>query len=165
MDADEMVESVRIGGLRNIMQKHKQKAKTEAPKVALQEEKPEYNLKEFTLEEAKVLFQEYAVQLSKQKRRGLAAFFSDPLLEVEGSKITFTVGSNIVAQDIEEEKLRLKKYFASKGYLLEEVASKVNAAEITEYKVFTPKQQFDALAKEYPILKDFESRFNLDIDA
>ncbi len=160
-----MVETVRIGGLRNILQKHKQAAQVVKQEVAVQEEKSDYNLKEFTLEEATVLFKEYAANLIKAKKRGLAAFFADPLLAVDGSKVTFTVGSNIVAQGIEEEQRKIKKYFSTKGFLLESIESKVNAAEINEYKVFTPKQQFDALAKEYPILKDFENRFNLDIDA
>ncbi|MBT8326711.1 MAG: hypothetical protein KJP21_03245 [Bacteroidia bacterium] len=147
------------------MQKHKHVEKPTEQKAAVEEEKIDYSLKEFTSEEAIGLFKEYAKELAKQKRKGLAAFFADPLLKADGNTVTFTVGSNIVAQDIDEEKVRLKKYFASKGFQLESIKSKVNATEINEYKVFTPKQQFDALAKEYPILKDFESRFNLDIDA
>jgi hypothetical protein len=78
--------------------------------------------------------------------------------------VRFTVGSKLVAEEIKEERRKLIALFAEKGFDLKAIDCIVNALEVSEYKIFTPKQQFDVLAKEYPILKDFESRFNLDID-
>ena len=41
---------------------------------------------------------------------------------------------------------------------------RVDVKEVEKYKVFTPKQEFDQLATDNPVLKDFEQRFGLDFD-
>ena len=141
--------------------------KARAKEVAATE--PEEIAKEVGLkvpqgEDARTLFKEYAAQLASQKRVSLAAFFADPLLEIIDGVVHFTVGSKLVAEEIKEERHKLNSLFIQKGFDLKAIECIVNAQEISEYKVFTPKQQFDVLAKEFPILKDFESRFNLEID-
>jgi hypothetical protein len=93
----------------------------------------------------------------------LASFFADPLIEVLQNNILFTVGSKMVAEEIKEESRKVKAFFAEKGYLMDNLTCTVNAVEVNEYKLFTPKQQFDDMAKEFPLLIDFESRFSLEI--
>ncbi|MEY2925365.1 MAG: hypothetical protein RLZZ337_1915 [Bacteroidota bacterium] len=119
----------------------------------------------FDTNSAKSFFADYAQELLKQKRRSLASFLADPIIEVRATEVIFTVGSKNVAVELEEETQKFIKVAAEKGWQLTTVSTKVNAAQVSEYKVFTPKQQFDVMAKEYPILKEFESRFNLDFDA
>lgn len=119
----------------------------------------------FDLESAKLFFGEYGKELLATNRRSLSAFLTDPIIEVSDSKVSFTVGSKNVAREIEEETPKLLKRAGEKGWKLTEIECIVNAIKVSEYKVFSPKQQFDVLAKDYPILKEFESRFNLDFDA
>ena len=141
----------------------KARAKEEEAKEEEEIEK-EDGLKDPTKEDALVVFKEFAAKLATKKRVSLASFFADPLLEMKDGVVHFTVGSKLVAEEIKEERRKLIGLFAEKGFDLKAVECIVNAQEISEYKVFTPKQQFDVLAKEFPILKDFESRFNLEID-
>ena len=123
------------------------------------------SLKDLTIEEAKRLFLSYAKELNTQKRTSLAAFLADPLLTMrENNTVVFTVGSKIVESEITEEIPKIVAYFEASGYVLKKLTCKVNAKKISEYKVFSPKQQFEALAKEYPKLTDFAERFYLDFD-
>jgi hypothetical protein len=113
---------------------------------------------------AKEMFKKYADILVAEKRGSLAAFFADPLLKVADDTITITVGSKIVENQIIEDKIKLIRHFAAAGYRLSGLECVVNATEISEYKVFSPKEQFAVLAREYPALSDFASRFNLDFE-
>jgi|AntRauTorckE5430_2_1112549.scaffolds.fasta_scaffold07677_3 hypothetical protein len=113
---------------------------------------------------AKELFKKYADILVAEKRGSLAAFFADPLLKVADDTITITVGSKIVENQIIEDKIKLIRHFAAAGYRLSDLECVVNATEISEYKIFSPKEQFAVLAREYPALSDFASRFNLDFE-
>ncbi|PCJ66391.1 MAG: hypothetical protein COA58_06335 [Bacteroidetes bacterium] len=124
----------------------------------------EVGLKSLKRDDALTIFKEYSTQLVAKKRVSLASFFADPLLEIKENRISFTVGSKLVAEEIKEEQRKIIAFFSQKGFNLVELECIVNAIEVSEYKVFTPKQQFDVLAKKHPILKDFESRFNLEID-
>ena len=121
-------------------------------------------LTSITKEVATQLFKDYSVKLIAQTRVSLAAFFADPLLEIKEDIILFTVGSKLVAEEIAEEQRKITAFFAQNGCYVKGIECIVNALEVSEYKVFTPKQQFDVLAKEHPMLKDFQSRFNLEID-
>ena len=113
---------------------------------------------------AKEMFKTYADILVAEKRGSLAAFFADPLLKVADDTITITVGSKIVENQIIEDKIKLIRHFAAAGYRLSDLECVVNATEISEYKIFSPKEQFAVLAREYPALSDFASRFNLDFE-
>ncbi len=113
---------------------------------------------------AKEMFKKYADILVDEKRGSLAAFFADPLLKVADDTITITVGSKIVENQIIEDKIKLIRHFAAAGYRLSGLECVVNATEISEYKIFSPKEQFAVLAREYPALSDFASRFNLDFE-
>ncbi|MFT7101445.1 MAG: hypothetical protein ACJA19_001960 [Bacteroidia bacterium] len=113
---------------------------------------------------AKEMFKKYADILVAEKRGSLAAFFADPLLKVADDTITITVGSKIVENQIIEDKIKLIRHFAAAGYRLSGLECVVNATEISEYKIFSPKEQFAVLAREYPALSDFASRFNLDFE-
>lgn len=113
---------------------------------------------------AKEMFKKYADILVAEKRGSLAAFFADPLLKVADDTITITVGSKIVENQIIEDKIKLIRHFAAAGYRLSDLECVVNATEISEYKIFSPKEQFAVLAREYPALSDFASRFNLDFE-
>jgi hypothetical protein len=113
---------------------------------------------------AKEMFKKYADILVAEKRGSLAAFFADPLLKVADDTITITVGSKMVENQIIEDKIRLIRHFAAAGYRLSGLECVVNATEISEYKIFSPKEQFAVLAREYPALSDFASRFNLDFE-
>lgn len=137
------------------------------PKLETTEETQSKTLldkKELTEAHAKSVFQLYAAQLEKDKRGSLAAFFRDPLLQLKESTLTFTVGSKLVETEIINERQKIKDFFTAQGYELLELVCKVNAKEISEYKVFTPKQQFDVMVKDIPILEDFANRFNLEIE-
>jgi hypothetical protein len=113
---------------------------------------------------AKEMCKKYADILVAEKRGSLAAFFADPLLKVADDTITITVGSKIVENQIIEDKIKLIRHFAAAGYRLSGLECVVNATEISEYKIFSPKEQFAVLAREYPALSDFASRFNLDFE-
>ena len=121
-------------------------------------------LEDITPHLSKDILKEYAKKLIIDKRASLASFFADPLIEVIQNNILFTVGSKMVAEEIKEESRKVKALFAEKGYLMHNLTCTVNAVEVNEYKLFTPKQQFDDMAKEFPLLADFESRFSLEIE-
>lgn len=129
-----------------------------------QKEIASQGLADLTVEVAKEEFKKFSKVLASQKRVSLSSFFADPLISLEGNIVHFTVGSKLVAEEIKEETRKITELFADSGYKLEAIECKVNAVEISEYKLFTPKQQFDVMAKEFPMLKEFESRFNLEID-
>jgi len=158
---DEVIATVKLGGLRSGV--HRSRATTQKV-VKKEEELATDGLKELTLEAATDLFKAYGTELIAQKRSSLAAFFSDPLIKVASGVVTFTVGSKLVADGIGEETRKIRQYFSKASYTLEAIECRVNAKEVSEYKVFTPKEQFDVMAKEFPILKEFEERFNLEID-
>ena len=117
-----------------------------------------------TESQARDLFKHYASIAEKNQQRSLSAFLADPLIAVVEGKVYFTVGSKTVAQAIEDETEKLKQQAVAKGWEIVSIACKVNPAKVSEYKVFTPEQQFEAMAKEHPILKDFKTRFNLDFE-
>jgi hypothetical protein len=122
-------------------------------------------LKSLTLDESRRLFISYAQELTAQKRTSLAAFLSDPLLEIgDNNTVIFTVGSKIVETEIKEEAVKIVAHFEKNGYSLNKLNCKVNAKQISDYKMFTPRQQFDSFAEKYPKLNDFAERFYLDFD-
>jgi hypothetical protein len=103
--------------------------------------------------------------LTAQKRTSLAAFLTDPLITLTNKNaITFTVGSKIVESEITDASALIVAHFQSNGFALEKLQCKVNAKLISDYKMFTPKQQFVDFAKKYPKLNDFAERFYLDFD-
>ncbi len=155
------METVRIGGLRNALVRQQTKPETEK-KASVDEASS--NLKDIEVSSAKSLVKAYVKIAEQNKQRSLAAFFADPLLEVNDAQIVFTVGSKTVAQEIENEAEKLKQTAAKQGYAIRGIRAQVNAVKVSEYKIFTPKQQFDVMAKTNPVLKDFESRFNLTFD-
>ncbi|MDB4107500.1 hypothetical protein N8368_03470 [Bacteroidia bacterium] len=158
---DVPIETVKIGGLRSVMSRTRpkeQKTKVVEKNIGTK------GLLAVDKNTAKKVFKDFAVELTKEKRVSLAAFFADPLIEVADNKVNFTVGSKLVAEEIKGERRRIIKLFANQGYELEALECIVNVAEINEYKVFTPKQQFEVMAKKYPMLKEFQYRFNLEID-
>ena len=95
----------------------------------------------------------------------MAAFLSDPLLKIgDNNTVTFTVGSKIVESEIKEEAVKIVAHFEKNGYALNKLHCIVNAKQISDYKMFTPKQQFDSFAEKYPKLNDFAEMFYLDFD-
>lgn len=100
----------------------------------------------------------------KQQRRGLAAYLQDPIFSVQDNSIKITVGSKTLLRELEDDMHHLMKAFHLQ-HLDPKIELILNAQKVEEYKVFTPKQKFEALAKKNPILKDFEGRFGLDFDA
>jgi hypothetical protein len=159
---DQPVETVKIGGLRSSMQRNRNPeekalddlvAKPLATKLA-------------TLDIAKAteLLKLYSEKLEDEKRGSLAAFFADPIVVLNEGQVSITVGSRIVENEIMAEQHKLVRYFSEKGYALSSLLCIVNAKAVSEYKIFTPKQQFEAMIKEVPILEDFASRFNLELE-
>ena len=164
-------EVVRIGGLKNMMKTVDVKSQTsesESHQSLTQSDtdvSEDSSLKELTLEDAKRLFLSYAQELTAQKRTSLAAFLTDPLITLTNKNaITFTVGSKIVESEITDATALIVAHFQSNGFALEKLQCKVNAKLISDYKMFTPKQQFVDFAKKYPKLNDFAERFYLDFD-
>ena len=164
-------EVVRIGGLKNMMKTVDVKSQTsesESHQSLTQSDtdvSEDSSLKELTLEDAKRLFLSYAQELTAQKRTSLAAFLTDPLITLTNKNaITFTVGSKIVESEITDASALIVAHFQSNGFALEKLQCKVNAKLISDYKMFTPKQQFVDFAKKYPKLNDFAERFYLDFD-
>jgi hypothetical protein len=156
-------EVVRIGGLKNMMKTVGVKSQTseseshQSAKRSDTEVSDDSSLKELTLEDAKRLFLSYAQELTAQKRTSLAAFLTDPLITLtDQNAITFTVGSKIVESEITDATAMI--------VALEKLQCKVNAKQISDYKMFTPQQQFEDFAKKYPKLNDFAERFYLDFD-
>ncbi len=160
------METVRLGGLRNVLKRSKL---NESEKVK-SADKPHINesvegLNPLDLSTAVILLKEYSQLLVNANRKSLASFFADPIAELKNNHLMLTVGSKMAAQDIEEEHNKLRQFAASKGYIMLKIKCSINAAKVSDYKVFTPKQQFDVLVKKYPMLKEFENRFNLDFNA
>lgn len=162
---DEVTETVRLGGIRSSIIKNTSGPKLENSLPEVKEAKGVLANKIMNEQEAKAFFAEYAQRLASQNRRSLSAFLADPILVVNQDKITFTVGSKNVAKDIEDETMKIIKQAAQEGWVIATIETLVDAVKVSDYQVFTPKQQFDVLAKDFPILKDFEERFNLDFDA
>ena len=141
-----------------------QKTETQAAETK-RIEQPVLATRVMQIEEAKAFFADYARELASQNRRSLSSFLADPIIQVNEGKITFTVGSKNVAKDIEDETMKIIRVASEKGWIISEIVTAVDAVKVSDYQVFTPKQQYDVLAKDYPVLKDFEARFNLNFDA
>lgn len=158
---DEPVTTIKLGGLRSSLQKHMQ-----MPLVVTKQKEVDHikvSLAELSKETVLKLLKQYSKKLEEDKRGSLAAFFADPIVALLENQVTITVGSKIVENEIMAEQQKVIHYFADKGYLLGSIYCIVNAKTVNEYKVFTPKQQFEAMKKKVPILQDFADRFNLEI--
>lgn len=94
----------------------------------------------------------------------MSAFFTDPIYHLEEEKLIFTVGSKTVAKGVEEEQKAFNTFLIKKGYKSLAIECLIDAAKVQEYKIFTPKQEFEQLAKDYPSLMEFAKRFNLTFD-
>lgn len=156
-----MVSTVRIGSLKQALSAQPIKEK-EVEQVALAEE-TQSDLKPPSEKDFEEFSRHYAAKLAKSQKRGLAAFYKDPLYKLEGDKLTFIVGSKTLKNEIEGDLPSFSKQLNKKGFNLT-VDFQINAEKVAEYKLFTPKQQYDALAKKYPELKEFAQRFGLDFD-
>ena len=155
---------MKIGGLRSAMTARKTIKKDISDSTGALSAEESSKLKGIDELSAKEMFKKYADILVAEKRGSLAAFFADPLLKVAEDIITITVGSKIVENQIIEDKHKLVRHFAAAGYRLSGLECIVNATEISEYKIFSPKEQFAVMAREYPALADFASRFSLDFE-
>ncbi|MFY0643700.1 MAG: hypothetical protein JXR19_04470 [Bacteroidia bacterium] len=120
-------------------------------------------LKPISAESLSSRIAQLADDIFKQGRKGLASYLKDPLYDFTDSQTTFKVGSKTLKNELEDTFTKLQRNFASEGVQWDFIVE-INAQAVNEYKLFTPKQQFDALAKEYPPLKEFEQRFGLDFD-
>lgn len=161
-----MVATVRIGSLKDVLKSAASKAKPQEvspPKKIEPEITQQTTFKEINEALAREILKQYADELAKEKRMSLAAYLADPVLKCNENTLNFVVGSKSLKNELEDEWRFLLKQFHQKAFNPNCQIS-VNAVEVEEYKLFTPKQQFDALSKEFPILKDFESRFGLDFD-
>ena len=159
---EEPLETVKIGGLRSSMQRNRnveKKAKDETVAKSVN-----VVLAALDVAKAKEILRLYSEKLEDDKRGSLAAFFADPILELEADEVSITVGSKIVENEIMAEQKKIVLYFAEQGYALSSLICIVNAKVVSEYKIFTPEQQFEAMIKEVPILEDFARRFNLKLE-
>lgn len=162
-----MVSTVRIGSIQSILQ---DKEGAVEQKVVKKEEEVEFELsrsqdfKPLLERDAKRILMEYADVLLKEQRRGLAAYLQDPVFKLEGDALKLIVGSKTLLKELEEDMRKLIKAFHLQHFD-PKIELILNAQKVEEYKVFTPKQKFDALAKKNPVLKDFENRFGLDFDS
>lgn len=161
-EEDGPAETVKIGGLRSAAKRGRSNKVDTKSEISAEPKVDTFNT--LTDKIARKLLKDLSLELSKEKKDSVASFLNDPLLQVQDNSIHMTVGSRLISESIRELSPRIKKYFESTGYLLNELKCTVNATEIEEYKVFTPEQKFAQMAKEFPVLKDFASRFNLDIN-
>ncbi|MBR9860352.1 hypothetical protein GYB22_06310 [bacterium] len=114
--------------------------------------------------EVKQVFADFVQDLYKRNQKSLAAYMSDPIFSYTEGKISLTVGSKTLKNELEEEVKGLSRMFRKRGLHFPGLDLKIDALKVKEYKPFTPKEQFNAAAKDHPILKDFADRFGLDFD-
>lgn len=161
-----MVSTIRIGSINQVLQDRTLGKKKEVKEVEtiseVKDNSTSFNLPELAM--VKELLKDYADDLMKAQRRGLGAYLIDPVVKLEENTLYFTVGSKSLLIEMQDELSKLKQLFNSKQ-IDPVIEIQLNAQKVQEYKVFTPKQKFDALAKKNPALKDFENRFGLDFDA
>ena len=160
---DENSETVRLGGLRHALRQKKATPKVKENPVLAYTQEDSVKIYPDKLQ-ALELSKEYSGIALKKNMRSLAAFLADPIMEVEDGHITYTVGSKTVAQSLLDEQERFKKMALTRSYTIERISCNVNAAKVSEYKIFTPKQQFEVMAKQNPLLKDLQARFDLDFE-
>jgi hypothetical protein len=94
----------------------------------------------------------------------MAAFFTDPIYSFKDENVLFTVGSKTVAKSVKEEQKAFNQWLNKKGFISLTFNYSIDAAKVQKYKVFTPKQEFEKLAEDYPDLLEFAKRFNLTFD-
>ncbi len=158
---DEVVSTVRIGSIKQAL-----KAKVKKPSVSneeVEEVPTEKELQTPSKDDFVKSCKAYAAKLNTAQKRSLSSYFNDPLFELEGSSITFIVGSKTLKNELESSLTEFKIYLAEYGFALD-FDFQINSEKVAEYKLFTPKQQFNALSKDYPELKEFAQRFGLDFD-
>lgn len=161
-EEDEPLETVKLGGLRSSMQRNRNVEKKATDDTVVKVVNVE--LAKLDLAKATEVLKRYSEKLEDDKRGSLAAFFADPIVALDADQVSITVGSKIVENEIMAEQNKLVRYFAEQGYALSSLFCIVNAKAVSEYKIFTPKQQFEAMIKEVPVLEDFASRFNLELE-
>ncbi len=154
---------MRIGSLKEVLKKPI-KAEVQAKEERKVEEKPAaLSYSQASEKEVRSVLKVLATQLQTEQKMSLYSYFIDPILKVVDNKVEFILGSKSLKFEIEEAKHRIQKAFNDSGYNPDFKLS-INVKKVEEYKVFTPKQQFEALAKKHPVLKEFEERFGLDFD-
>ena len=154
---------MRIGSIADALKTSKPKVIEAVPEQA-QKESEEIVYKPLAEENARELLTSYAQHLQEKGRKALASYFVDPVFHWKEGDLEFVVGSKTLRTDLENNEMHLISFINAAGYN-PSISYVINAEEISAYKLFTPKQQFDAIAQDYPILKEFEERFGLDFDA
>lgn len=150
-----------MGGLRRALKPQGQTKKVEAKEETIEVKE---DAKAITESEFRALLSEFGSELSKGGKRSLAASINDPLLTFNNDTAHFIVGSKLVVSEFEASERDFNRKIIRAGFKPPKYSFKINATKVGEYKVFTPKQQFEVMAKQFPILNDFRSRFNLNID-
>ena len=160
---DEVVSTVRIGSLKKVKEVAPIVKVEPSLEEELSSEPKNVPLKAISKDDFTRRLSTLADDFHKQGRKGLASYLKDPLFHFEESSTILKVGSKALKNELDESFNQLKNQLRSEG-LNWDFGIEINPKAVNEYKLFTPKQQYDALAKEYPPLKEFEQRFGLDFD-
>lgn len=161
---DEVVSTVRIGSIKEVLRSTTpviSEEKVEESEVDSQEEEQEW--KPITDNLLREVFNDLASEFKAQKKMTIASYLVDPVIEITGNAVTLFVGSKMLGRELDAQIPLIVKKCKIQG-CSPEFNIVVNVQKFKEYKVFTPKEEFEALASKNPILKQFEERFGLDFD-
>lgn len=154
---DEVVAPVRVGSIKDALKRVAQ------PEVPRSKSAPKKELKPAQSEQVHQALVMLVEQLKKKGKRALAAYLSDPMMEVRDGEVRFTVASKTLEKEIAECWNSLAKMLNSQGHSAS-LDIVIDAQKVQEYKLFTPQEQFEALCKDYPKLQEFKERFGLDLE-
>ena len=161
IEEEALANAVKIGPIKDALRPVKQA--TQEAVTETREESSIADLKPFNKETFMHCSQLLAEQLESKGKRALAAYFKEPIFQLDNGKVKLLLGSKTQKAEIEQQFGSFENLCASEGYRLD-LEYEINAKKVGEYKLFTPKEQLEALSKEYPVLKDFVERFGLDFE-
>ncbi len=125
--------------------------------------------KQLTLEELKIAWSQFIDQLKEQKNHtSVNNFLAAELEIVDDNSFNISVHSSFMLRFIESEKMNLtdhlQKYFNNRLLKYQIIVNEKEAAFTEEDEVYlSPKQQYQQMIEEYPLIKTLKETLKLDI--
>jgi hypothetical protein len=100
----------------------------------------------------------------EQNKKIVGAYLKKPLVEVENGVIVFTISSQFIQNSLENDFRWIRLQAQNRGFYIDSLKFIYDVKKVEEYNPVTPQQQFEVLAKQYPLLAELKNRFGLVIE-
>lgn len=100
----------------------------------------------------------------EQNKKVVGAYLKKPLVEVANGTLVFTISSEFIQNSMENDFRWIRLQAQKRGFDIQALKFNYDVKKVEEYNPVTPQQQFEVLAKEFPLLTELKNRFDLIIE-